>query len=1216
MMPQYRLSFIVFIAFLVLGIVVSATVPPKLQKSKSDVFQSKNDKNKHDTKKNDNAKPKSQLVRLTPKQENVFQLLSDEETNVRFDNFVPGAKALKKQSQLFTVAAGGVSVGDVNNDGLPDIYLTRFMNPNKLFINKGNLKFEEAPASAGLADSASASFGSTMVDIDGDGDLDIYVSEYNFTPNRLFINNGDGTFTDKAKEYGLDFIGNSIQATFFDYDNDGDLDMYLVVNGQSNVDYQSRGELSKLYKNNGNNAFEEVGVSAGITHKGFGLSMSAADFNNDGWLDIYSANDFEEPDHLYLNNHDGTFKDVTKAAIRHSSYFSMGCDAGDINNDGFADFITVDMLPETHKRRNTQFETVSLFSTLHDSTQMLKNSLQINRGDGSFSDIGYMTGLAQTDWSWTPLFADFNNDGFKDIFVGNGLKYDIMDRDAIRFAATPDILRKMGLNDLAEIMADTSPGSPRTSGQDIDLDPYFRKLPRTRINNYLFRNNGELSFENVSLDWGFVPPFNNTVAVAYVDLDKDGDLDLVLNNIDTMATIYRNTTREKGLGNYLQVKLKGKKKNTEGLGSKIEIKIGNKIQVVELERTRGFASSGDGISHFGLGAEKQIDELKVTWLGGASQKLKNIKGNQRLELNEENAVLSEVEPTIKNHTILSDVPPEKSLKFSHVENVYDDFFQERLIPSKLSTNGPGMAVGDVNGDGLKDVFIGGPQGVTASIYIQQSDGRFINSPQARFAVDSMCEDQGAIFFDADGDGDVDLYVASGGNEESFEDPKLLQDRLYLNDGKGNFTKGSLPQILSSTSCVVAGDFDGDGDLDLFVGGRNVPGKYPNKPMSYLLINDHGTFIDVTEQLCGDLMYAGMITSALWTDYNADGRLDLIVVGEWMTPHLYENLGGTFRNMTAGSGLDSALGWWNSINSGDFDNDGDIDYVVGNLGLNTRYKASDKFPIEMYCKDYDDNGSVDHIMTYYSDGIQYPARALNLLYNQMPGMNKKFPDYGKFALSEFSEIFSKQQIDSSACLKATIFENCTLENLGNGKFKIHILPKMAQVSPAFGSSVQDFDGDGNLDILMVNNFYGPDREMWRYDGGDGLMLLGDGNGKFESVLSSKSGFYNPYDARSIITLPSADSNFYVLVGNNTAPLKIYKKEVDKKKSSIMKIDEKDGYTHALIRLKNGKTRIHEFHYGSGYLSQSSLDILLSSEVKSVVCYKGNIVQKTVTFIQQN
>lgn len=1161
------------------------------------------------------AASKSSPERVAASDENIFRLLSEDETNLRFNNFVPGAKSLKKQSQLFTIAAGGVSVGDVNNDGLPDIYLTRFMNPNKLYINKGNLKFEEAPPSAGVADSASASFGSTMVDIDGDGDLDIYVSEYNFTPNRLFINNGDGTFTDKAKEFGLDFVGNSIQATFFDYDKDGDLDMYLVVNGQSEVDYESRGELSKFYKNNGNNTFTEVSQQIGIKHKGFGLSASVADYNNDGWLDLYVANDFEAPDYLYYNNGDGTFRNGTKTATRHTSYFSMGSDAADVNNDGLMDFLSVDMLPADHQRRNTQFETVSIFSTLHDSSQMLKNSLQINRGDGTFSDIGYMTGTAMTDWSWCPLIADFNNDGLKDIFVSNGIKYDIMDRDAIRFAANPEVLEKMGLHELAKKMSDTTPGSDRMMGKNLDLDEYFRKLPRTRINNFLFRNDGGLQFENASEEWGFTAPYNNTVAAAYADLDNDGDLDMILNNIDTMATVYRNTTREKGLGNYLQVKLIGKGKNTEGLGAKVEITIRDTHQNIQLSRTRGFASSVDALVHFGIGKEKQVDELTVTWLSGAKQTIKNSKANQRLVLKEENAVLTDNKPPAAEPTILTPVPPEKSLVFNHVENIYDDFFQERLLPNKLSTNGPGMATGDVNGDGLSDVFIGGPQGIIPSLYLQRPDGRFTLSVQPAFAPDSMCEDQGALFFDADGDGDLDLYVASGGNEESVETPKLLADRLYINDGKGTFSKGQLSEMFTSTSCVLAGDMDGDGDLDLFVGGRNVPGKYPDLPRSYLLLNEHGTFIDVTEQLCSELKNPGMVTSGLWTDYNNDGKLDLILVGEWMTPRIFQNTGGTFREVTAGSGLDSAYGWWNSINAGDFDNDGDIDYVVGNLGLNSRYKATQKYPIEMYCNDVDENGSVEILLTYYNNGLQYPLRGISLMYAQIPTLNKKVPSATQYAKLEFREIFPKEKIDSAVYNKATTFANSYLENKGNGRFSIHLLPVMAQVAPVFGSSVQDYDGDGNLDLLMVDNFYGPDREMWRYDSGEGLFLHGDGKGEFEVLPSAKSGLFNPYDARSVITFPSADSNLYILIGNNTSPLKVYKKDVSNKKQSILRVNGKDGYTYAILTLKNGKTRRHEFYYGAGYLSQSSLDILLSPEVKSVAFYKGSTIQKTVTVSQQ-
>lgn len=1143
---------------------------------------------------------------VPPSQEAVFQLLSEDVTGVKFNNLVPPSKALKESSKLFTIASGGVAVGDVNGDGLPDIYLTRFMAENKLFINKGNFKFEEAPESAGVSDSAACSFGATMVDIEGDGDLDIYVSEYNFTPNRFFINNGDGTFTDKAKEFGVDFVGNSIQSTFFDYDNDGDLDIYLVVNGISRSSFKSPGEPSKLYQNNGNNKFTDVAEKAGLVQRGFGLSASIADYNNDGWLDIYVANDFEEPDHLYINQQNGTFKDETKKATKHTSYYSMGSDAADINNDGYIDFMTVDMLPDNHKRRNTQFDNLSIFSSNYDSLQMVKNTLQLNQGDCTFSDIAYSAGVAQTDWSWTTLLCDFNNDGFKDIIVTNGLKYDIMDRDAIRFAASPDVLRKMGLEEMAKIMEDST---RRLKPDDIDLDPYLRRLPRTRVPNFLFRNSGNIEFQRVTNEWGFDIPFN-TVAAAYADFDNDGDLDLVLNNIDTMATIYKNMSREHGLGNYLQVKLAGKGLNAEGLGAKIQVRSGDVNQTIEVARVHGFASSSDVLVNFGVGKSKQIDEVMVTWRSGQKQTLKNVKVNQKITVKEEDALVQKVEKPEVISTILMEVSPDTSLNFTHIENLYDDFFQDRLLPNRLSINGPGMAVGDVNGDGLEDVFIGGPQEISSSLFLQQPSGRFVLSPQKTITTDSMYEDLGVILFDVDEDRDLDIYVASGGNEGSIEEPQLLQDRLYINDGKGNFTKGQLPFMFTSTSCVVAGDFDNDGDLDLFVGGRNVPGKYPEIPRSYLLMNDHGTFVDVTDQLGHDFLNVGMVTSALWTDYNNDGNLDLIIVGEWMTPHIYQNIGSNFREVTQGSGVDTMFGWWNSINGGDFDNDGDIDYVLGNLGVNTRYKATDKYPIELYSHDFDDNGSIDHVMTYFYEGKKYPLRVFLAMYNAFPTLNKKFPVYADFAVAEFQAIFSKEKIDSANHLKANYFQSCYVENLGNGKFSANILPEVAQISPVFGTSIQDFNGDGNVDILSVGNFFGPDREAWRYDASQGVLYLGDGKGEFKPLSKSESGFFDMKDARSLITVSSAKNDgMYIMTGNNSSQLQVFKKSPTVKTTEI-KVDRKDGFTYAVVTLKNGQSYRQEFYNGAGYLSQSSLNMVVSSEVKSISFYKGNVVKKTI------
>ena len=1145
----------------------------------------------------------------------IFKELSPEETGIKFLNLIPGPPQLKKDSRLFTIASGGTSVGDVNGDGLIDIYLTSFTGNNTLFINKGKLRFEEAPESAGVRDSANFSFGSTMVDIDADGDLDIYVTKYNQEPNKLFINDGKGNFTEKAKEFGLASIGNGIQSTFFDYDLDGDLDVLIMNNGFSRTGFKHEGVRPVLMKNNGNNTFTEVTEAAGITHKAFGLSATSADVNNDGWPDIYIANDFEEKDFLYLNKQNGTFEKATRKSLPHTVMFGMGNDVADFNNDNLMDILVVDMLPEKHVRLNSQFDNFSTFNSTFDTTQFIQNTLQLNRGNGRFSDIAQISGVDATEWSWTVFFADFNLDGNKDIFVANGLNWDIMDKDLRRLGVTHEQMKELrdkGFNKLSE--SAKARGDMREVAEEFDIGKLIRGVKRTRVPNYLFRNNGDLSFTKTTDEWGMNIPYN-TCSASYADFDNDGDLDMILNTIDSTAVFYKNTMMESGKYHYLKVKCQGNTNNTQGLGARIQARIGNQTQTFEIAATRGFASGVASIAHFGLGKNTVIDELTITWPGGNQQILTKVKADQTLTLLQSNAeqpktVSSPPKPLLTEITNAN----EGAISFLHNENTYDDFYTERLLPNQLSINGPAMASKDINGDSLVDIVIGGPQGFPLSIFIQNPEGAFQRSvDQQIFLQDSLFEDQGILLFDVDLDGDNDMYVASGGNELSVEKPELLQDRLYLNNGKGQFTKSVLPDMPIAKSCVIGSDIDKDGDLDLFVGGRNIPGAFWKEPRSYLLLNNKGHFTDVTQYLADPLMHPGRVKSALWSDYDNDGDNDLFVVGEWMKILLLENREGVFSDQSAKYGIDTTTGMWNSINGADIDNDGDMDYIIGNVGINSRYnEPNEKSPFELYCSDFDENGSMDYIQSYYEDSIKYPSRIAGSLINQIPTLRKRFLNMEDVAKAPLSELFGGDSVLNNAVhLKSAHGRSVVLINNDKKNFTIKSLPIISQASPLFGSQILDVNSDGNLDIIHAGNFYGPDRDAWRFDAGIGEVLLGDGKGEFEALPVSKSGFYVSGEARSMISMPNIQKHtINIIVGSCKDSVRTFALPLSKSEK-LLHVDDKNVFTHAIQEFKSGKKRKIEFYNGSGYYSQQTPFIVLDAGTVSVTLYNGTKIITTIT-----
>jgi len=1133
----------------------------------------------------------------------LFRFLSPQETGVTFANMVVEDDTFNVNEFIYAYNGGGVAVGDVDGDGLPDLYFsgTQPSSPNRLYLNKGNFRFEDVSRRAGVDDSVGVRYGVVMVDVDGDGRLDLYVSKHD-APNTLYINNGDGTFTERARQFGLDFCCHSTQAAFFDYDRDGDLDLYLGVNGEAKGEnFKRDGDPDRLFRNNGDGTFTDVSREAGIGDKGYALSISVGDVNDDGWPDIYIANDFEARDILYINNGDGTFSNRLTDAMKHTSIFSMGSDVADFNNDGTLDIMSVDMLPEDHWRKMSHMGTVSPYDPKFDSVQLMRNMLQMNRGDGTFSEVGQVAGISETDWSWAPLFADFDNDGNKDLFISNGYKRDVQNLDVIYNLAS-------------------------RSFPAINM---IRKVPSIKLQNYIFRNNGDLTFTKMSDEWGFTQLVNSNGAV-YADLDNDGDLDIVVNNIDSTAFIYRNDAVENGsTAHYVDIELRGSGRNTSGIGARVTVVDGARRQMQEFSATRGYLSSINRPLHFGLGTTASVDSVIVSWPDGEVQVTTSVPVDKKIVMQQSGGGVKSADggrgaghrSVASARTLFAETTGKNGLDFHHVENRYDDFLHERLLPNRLSRNGPGIAVGDVDGDGRDDIYVGGAKGASGELFLQVEPGAFGRSASDTvFAADSLCEDLGAILFDADNDGDLDLYVVSGGNEmvstgsDYFAVDSLLYDRLYLNDGHGQFSRSSglIPQLATSGSCVTAADYDGDGDLDLFVGGRTVPGKYPTVPHSAILRNDGGRFIDATESVAPALARVGMVTSMVWTDYDGDGDLDMIVVGEWMTPTFFRNDGGRFVDATRASGVDSNSGWWNSISAGDLDNDGDVDYVLGNLGLNTQVplRASRKWPLRLYASDFDANGSLDLVMSYYYRGIEYPLRNRDDAASQMPVLiRRKFPTFTGYASAALDQIYPRAKLDSAMQFQATDFASCWMENLGGGRFALHQLPLLAQITPIFGSVVEDFNGDGNLDLLAIGNFFGPDAEVVRYDAGYGLLLLGDGKGGFTMAPTSTSGFRAPNDGRALACLRSGERSALAVVANNNAVMQTF--SLNLSRGSMLVVDPKDRYTSVTLTFRDGRIRRQELYDGSGYLSQSSPMIVVPPDVTKVTFFRGATNVREIT-----
>jgi len=1100
----------------------------------------------------------------------LLKMLTTEESGIDFVNHIDETFENNVTTHINVANGGGVAIADINNDDLPDVYFVSSSGKNKLYLNLGGMKFKDITDVAGVGSEKGFEINVSTVDINADGYLDFYVCragplENDERRNLLFVNNKDLTFTERAKEYGIDDISATTGANFFDYDGDGDIDLYLLnypvdfsftsrIESRTRLDGKGMEPVLKpkkpydsdrLYRNdgppaNGRGGFKDVSKEAGIWNFAYGLSVSIEDFNGDGKMDIYVGNDFIQPDLLYINNGDGTFTDRLGEYVRHTSQHTMGTELADFDNDGLFDIFAVDMLANTNYRtkttvnNNKQEKYTSLVNNGYFEP-VVRNVLQRNNGNGTFSDIACLTDVFRTDWSWSGLFADFDNDGHKDLFVTNGYHREITNSDFINFEFTEIKEKNIPLEKQFKTAYD-----------------FLKLIPIYKIRNYYYQNKGDWKFENMAGKW-VTAEASWSNGAAYADFDNDGDLDYLVNNIDQQAFVFENRARQKLDGNYLQCKFVGNPQNPMGTGATVTIYNGDQQQYAMLTPNRGIFSAVEHLIHFGLGKQQQIDRLQVRWPDGKAQTLTNVPANQRLTLRYADA--NETAPPkswYKGPTILQNQTQASGLNFEHQENVFSDFESYFLQPWKVSELGPLIATADVNGDGLTDFYVGNSFNQSGGLFVQDKNGKFTRVSAETWEQDNSYEDHGATFFDVDMDGDMDLYVVSGGVEAVYSDTSKLQGkspwahRLYINQGNNKFTGiglttgagKALPKMQDIGLRMAPFDYDGDGDLDLFIGGRVSPGKYPSTPYSYVLRNDLRVFVDVTKDVAPDFEKVGMVTDLVWANIDSDPALELIVVGEFMPVTIFKLNGGKLQKMDGEAlGFGKSNGLWNRLQMADLDNDGDLDIITGNFGLNSRYRASEKEPMTFFANDFDKNGSIDPVLTFYELGKQYPFVQKDVLIKQMPVLKKKYVHFHDYGMATIQDILPKKEFEAAQVLKVYDLETCWWENQG-GKFIRRSLPIQAQIAPVFGIVVHDFNNDGNLDILMAGNKYGMEVETNRCDAGNGIFLAGDGKGKFTFVENTKSGFWAMKEVRDLALLKAANGKIKIMVSNNNDKLQVF------------------------------------------------------------------------------